>query len=343
MRRLRVFRMLSLPAALILGFVGAEMLGACGSSEPREGGSVGPGVDPPDLLAESALPIKGTFPPNQRRGLGSSPPPPREPLECSETIKEEPCKKYRIQLLGDTMNPALRAKYKAAFGSACYVSVTNTFDCFYKDPLKACDDGVLVPDVFGAAEYDKTYKCQQVKGTMDWWRQVGPDPAIKIDITYQDAPLETSLIDVNGVPTEINGPYRNLPEPSKVLPGKDFHCYYIGGVKQKERILEVNKKAHDGKIHSDLAGFTWPCNEPDMPICTEKLVLKAPSKPYVYDADEAQVHHEVRAKDLRGCAWGTNSNKNAVVISAKLNNYLKNKYPTKEEVDWVNQVPAYTP
>lgn len=325
-------------AVLVMGFGWAGMMGACGSVEPDRSAA---GVEPTAPEAEVSLPIEGTLPPNERASLGASPAPPRELAECSDMFVVQ-CKRYRIQLQGDTMNAAVRAKYKAAFGSACYVSVSNTFDCFYKDPLKACADGVLVPDVYGAAAYDKTYKCQQIKGTMDWWRQVGSDPAIKIDIKYQDAPLETSDIDINGVPTTINGPYRNLPEPSKVLPGKDFHCYYIDGVKQKKRILEVNKEAHGGVIHSDLAGFTWPCLDKDKKPtkCTEEIELIEGS---LDRAKAPQVHHEVRRKDLRGCDWGTNSNKNAVVISAKLNNYLSNNYPTKDEVDRVNLVPAYTP
>ncbi|TKD06383.1 hypothetical protein [Polyangium fumosum] len=265
-----------------------------------------------------------------------------------------PCKRYRIPLLGNPHeNVALRNKYKAAFGGACYTSAgpTPTFDCFYKPSQmtpkgKACTDAQKIPEVFGAAPYDKGYECQEVQGTKDWWLQVGPDPAIKIDIYYLDAPLETSLIDVNGVPTAINGPYRNLPEPSKVIPGKDFHCYHIDGVKQKERLLQVNRDAHkgdagEGEIHSDLAGFEYECDGPGKLQCIEPLVLQEPSQGY--DKNRAEVHHVVRARDLRGCDWGTNSNKNAVVISAKLNNYLKNKYPTKEEVDWVNAVPPYTP
>jgi hypothetical protein len=39
---------------VVLGF-GAWMTAACGSSEPSETGSVGPGVDPPDPLAEVSL------------------------------------------------------------------------------------------------------------------------------------------------------------------------------------------------------------------------------------------------------------------------------------------------
>jgi len=333
-----------MPGALLL----ASITSACGSSEPSEAGSLEPGADPSDPVAESPLAIKDTFPPDKRRDLGASPPLPREPLECSDIFAHETCKKYGIQLLGNpSTDLALQAKYKAAFGSACYVAAANdAFVCFYKDPLKACEDGVRVPDIYGAAAYDKTYKCLEVKGTMDWWRQVGPDPTIKIDIKYGDAPLETSLIDVDGVPTAINGPYRNLPEPPKVKVGGSFWCASGqvdakgNSIVQRTRILEVNKKAHGDVIHSDLAGFMWPCNEKDKPICIEETELFEGSPDR---ATAPQVHHEVRATDLRGCKWGTNSNKNAVVISAKLNGYLHNKYPTKAEVEQINKLAPYTP
>lgn len=255
--------------------------------------------------------------------------------------------KYRIQLLGNLMNPVLRGNYKTKFGSACYVSESNTFDCFYRDPLKACEDGVLVPDVYGAAEYDKTYKCQQVPGTKDWWRQVGPDPAIKIDIKYDKAPLETSLIDVNGVPTAINGPYRNLPEPSTVKIGGRFDCASGQvGLSQGDLILQVNRSNNGGKIRSDLAGYVHPCTSGSSIMCTEPTFLEDPAKEkkdIVDPALLAQVHHEVRKTDLRGCKWGTNSNKNAAVISARLNQHLYNKYPSADEVTRVNKVPPYTP
>lgn len=139
---------------------------------------------------------------------------------------EKPCMRYRIQLLGNpSTDPALRAKYVAAFGSACYMSEAKTFDCFYKDPQDACADGVLVPEVFGAAAHDKNYpECKKVPNSEDYWRQVGPDPSIKIDIAFAEAPRETPLIDVNGVPTAINGPYRDVPEPPTVKVGGTFGC-----------------------------------------------------------------------------------------------------------------------
>jgi hypothetical protein len=341
-------------SVLLLGFVGAGVTGACGSSEPSEAGALGPGVDPPDPVAEARLGIKGTFPPSKQRELGPSlhAPPPPEPAECSEIVRAEPCMLYYLPLLGNpSTNEAERNKYKAAFGDACYNSADAmpTFNCFYRKADvegtagkegQGCTDAKMIADVYGAAPYDKNYKCLPVAGTKDYWLQVGPDPAIHIDIKYGNAPLETSLIDVDGVPTAVSGPYRNLPEPSKVKVGGRFNCYYIDGVVQTERILQMNRKAHGGVIHSDLAGFTWPCNEPDNPICTEETELKAASE---NDPNAARVHHVVRKTDLRGCKWGTNSNKNAAVISRRLNGFLYNKYPTKEEVDQINAVPPYTP
>jgi hypothetical protein len=173
-----------------------------------------------------------------------------------------------------------------------------------------------------------------------------PDVANKIQINYQAAPRETPLIEIDGVPTEVNGPYRNLPQVTPVKPGEDFYCStgLVGEdgspLNQKDWILQVNRKANGGKIRSDLAGFTYPCKTGCPEICTEPEFLKAGAQ---YDPLAAQVHHEVRRKDLRGCDWGTNANSNAAVISGRLNRYLKNKYPSADEVKRVNQVPAYTP
>lgn len=247
----------------------------------------------------------------------------------------------------------LRAKYVAAFGSACYMSEAATFDCFYKDPQKACKDAVLVPDIFGAAQHDKLPNtCLQVPGTEDYSLQVGPDPANKIFINYQAAPRQTLLVDVKGSPTEVNGPYRNLVEVTSVRPDKDFDCTsgQVGadGMKLDQRgwILEMNRKAHGGAIHSDLAGFTWPCVDENCKptTCTEEIVLKDPNDKNVPDNDpnRAQVHHVVPKKDPRGCAWGTNAYKNAAVVSARLNLYLRNKLPPQNEVAQINKVAPYS-
>ena len=305
---------------LILGFCGAGVTGACGSNEP---GPLDSCVTPPDPPAET-------------------------PTECSAPV-ETPCMRYRIPLFGNpSMDVALRNKYIAAFGTACYMSESNTFDCFYKKWQDACADAVKIAEVAGAAPFDKGYTCQPV-GNGDYTLQVGPDAANKITINYQAARRQTPLIEVDGVPTEVKGPYRNLTEPQKLGPGEDFYC--ASGMvdangeplKQRAWILQVNSKAHGDEIHSDLAGFEYPCSvdENCQPIiCKEPLVLKAGPKD---DPDAAQVHHVVRRKDKRNCPWGTNSNKNAAVISRKLNIYLTNNYPSAEEVKRINKVAPYTP
>lgn len=55
------------------------------------------------------------------------------------------------------------------------------------------------------------------------------------------------------------------------------------------------------------------------------------------------MHHVVPMNDKRSCSWGTNSNKNAAVISRKLNTYLTNNNPPVEEVKMLNKAAAYTP
>src|SRR5262249_19855814 len=132
------------------------------------------------------------------------------------------------------MDLALRAKYIAAFGSACYMSEVDTFDCFYKEWKAACADAVKIGEVSGNAPYDKGYTCQPV-GNGDYTLQIGSDVASKITINF------------------------------------------------------------------------------------------------------------VRRVDKHSCPWGTNSNKNAAVISLKLNRFLWYKYPSEDEVVRINQVPPYTP
>ena len=308
---------------LVLGFGGAWMTGACGAGEPSAPVCPASGVEPPETPEDTAT-------------------------ECPAPV-EKPCMRYRIPLLGNpSLDVTLRNKYKAAFGDACYMSVSDTFDCFYKTPQQACEDAVKIAEVYGAVPYEKhPNSCQKVGATEDYSLQVGPDVANKIFINYQDAPRETPLIEIDGVPTEVSGPYRNLTEPQKLGPGESFYCKTLdkngNSVVQRALIIQTNSDAHGGVIHSDLAGFEYPCglDANCQPIlCKEPLVLKAGSQ---YDPDAAEVHHVVRRKDLRNCSWGTNSNKNAVVISRKLNGRLLNNYPSAEEIKRVNQVPAYTP
>ncbi len=258
------------------------------------------------------------------------------------------------------MNPELRAKYKKAFGSACYVAAdaNSTFNCFYKEedvegPKKdgkgqACKDAKRIGEVSELAVYDQDekYTCQKNPATGDYTLQVGSDSSIKIDIKLGDAPVETSNIDVDGgASIAINGPYRNLPQLTTIKPGGHFNCSTGlpgpdgGTLSQRDWFIQVNQSANDGRIRSDMAGFMHPCKTGCPEICTEPEFLKEGDQ---YGPLAAQVNHVVRKTDLRGCKWGSNANTNAAVISGRLNRYLKNKYPLKDEVDWVNKAPPYT-
>ncbi|MDC0748674.1 hypothetical protein [Polyangium mundeleinium] len=258
--------------------------------------------------------------------------------------------RYRIPLVGNPKEDvALRSKYIAAFGSACYMSEAGTFDCFYQTWEAACADAVKIGEVSGNAPYDKGYTCQPV-GNGDYTLQVGPDPAIKIPIKYEDALLQSSLIEVKSVPTEVSGPYRNLVEVTTIKPDKDFYCSsgQVGddgkSLDQREWILQVNRKAHKGEIRSDLAGFEYPCvKNCQKTTCIEPLVLKDPKGTPENDPDRAQVHHVVPRRDLRSCPWGTNAYKNAAVISRRLNRFLYYNVPPEKEVVQINKVPPYTP
>jgi hypothetical protein len=256
--------------------------------------------------------------------------------------------RYRIPLLGNPgTDVALRNKYIGAFGAACYISEANTFDCFYEKWEAACADAVKIGELAGNQPYDTGYTCQPV-GNGDYTLQIGADVALYITINYQAAPRQTPLVEINGVPTEVNGPYRNLTEPNTVGPGQLFDCATVGvdangdTLTQRKWIVQVNRNAHGGKIHSDLAGFKWPCeNEKCEPeTCEEPLVLPDPEDPV---ATYPNVHHVVPRQDQRSCPWGTNSHKNAAVISAKLNGYFKNNDPPADEVKLLNNAPAYAP
>ena len=307
--------------SLLLGFTGTITVAACAGDEQE--------LPSPSLTGRKPEPVgRVPLPP----APPSAPPSDAAP-ECAAEV-EKPCMRYLIPIVGNPETDlALRAAYIAAFGTACYMSEANTFDCYYKPIKKACADAVRIGEVSGNAAYDPGYVCQAV-GNGDYTLQIGPDSANKLVIYLEDSPRQTPLIDINGVPTAVNGPYRNLPEPKQVGVGEPF------GDKQRARLLQVNKGAHSGEIHSDLAGFEYPCDGPSKPMCKEPLVLQVARQ---YDDDAAQVHHVIRRQDKRCCAWGTNSNLNAAVISRKLNIWLTNDNPTAGEVALINQISSYTP
>lgn len=317
-------------SVLVLGFGGAAAMGACGASGPEPVGSC---TATPDTPAA-------------------------EPTTCPAPV-EEPCMRYHIPLVGNpSTDVALRNKYIAAFGTACYMSEFDTFDCFYEKWQAACADAAKIGEVSGNAPYDQGYTCKPV-GNGDYTLQIGSDVANYITINYQAAPRQTPLVEIDGVPTEVSGPYRNLMEPPTLGPGQPFNeCdsgmvdAEGGSLKQAVWIRRVNRNGNGGKIRSDLAGFKWLCKRKNENCevveeeCEELEFLEDPEskkKSPDYADTHAEVHHVVPMKDQRRCAWGTNSNKNAAVISAKLNRYFSNNNPPAEEVKRLNAASAYMP
>jgi hypothetical protein len=310
---------------LMLGFGWAGMTGACTQSEPAPVNSCD---TPPDTPTDT-------------------------PTTCPAPV-EEPCMRYRIPLVNNpSFDVELRNKYIAAFGDACYISVVHTFDCFYKDIKDACKDAKKIGEVAGIVPYDDSYECEP-DGVGNYTLQIGSDVANKIQINYQAAPRQTPLVEIDGVPTEVNGPYRNLPEPPTLGPGQPFNKCDSGMVNdkgealsQRNYILQVNRNANGGKIRSDLAGFTWPCEDEECKpkICKELEFIADPDSkvPPFHPDSVAEVHHVVPMKDKRSCDWGTNSNKNAAVISRALNQYFTNNNPPGDEVKILNAAKALTP
>jgi hypothetical protein len=240
-----------------------------------------------------------------------------------------------------------------AIRSARFLGDLAGAEDLHPKPKAACADAVNMAEVYGAAPFDKGHPCQPIPGTEDdagngdYSLQTGPDVAQYITIYYQNAPRQTPLTEVDGVPMEVNGPYRNLTDPADIGSGDDFDLNSGmpdgdgGFLIQKKWILQVNRNAHNGVVHSDLAGFEWHCDKSDSSIiCTEPLVLPDPEDPA---STYPQVHHVVPRRDLRCCPWGTNSYKNAAVISAKLNQFLSNNNPPADEVKQLNNATPYPP
>lgn len=306
-------------SALFFGFA-CTVLGACAGGESDE-----PAAAPGPT---------GLQRPRVGRGFPLPPAPPTDTEgQCAAEV-EKPCKRLTLPLDGNPKeDPALRAKYTAAFEPACYMSEAGSFGCFYRFIKKACADAKQIGTISGNAPYDPKYDCVAV-GNGDYTLQIGSDSANKLFIYLVDAPRQSPLIEIGGISTAVNGPYRNLPEPQKFGIGEPFSN------DQKTLILQANRSKNGGGIHSDLAGFEYPCDGPDKPLCKEPLVLQIASP---NDSDAAQVHHVIRMNDKRCCGWGTNSNSNAVVISRKLNRYFWYNYPSGDEVTWVNNIPPYVP
>lgn len=159
---------------------------------------------------------------------------------------------------------------------------------------------------------------------------------------------------------DVSGPYR-LHSDSYEACGSNYTQTFKGMYftsDQRRQIREINLNSplnQTGKLRSDFTGFCWPkkpntqCTETfqGSNICKEQpeLVTFPFSAP-----NAAQVHHIMPRTDPRRCACGTNSIRNAALISRSLNIYFSNAdretlvsncndgTPVKTEIEFANDL-----
>lgn len=160
----------------------------------------------------------------------------------------------------------------------------------------------------------------------------------------------------------INGPYQNIPDDfsacgqmyTQGVSGANFTETQKVNIRALNRthFTSIGQNTGPSQNRSDLAGFCFskppsgcaPTIDNGNGTCTEPSTA--------LQANQVQVHHIVPRKAGTSCPCGTNSPKNAAVISAKLNSYFSNKDLTTltmgcgmqgaDEQEVINSLGAYT-
>ncbi len=134
----------------------------------------------------------------------------------------------------------------------------------------------------------------------------------------------------------VNGPYRQCPDSftlcgtkyTEAINGFDFTST------QKKTIKKANW-AKNGKLKSDLAGYRYTYN--GVSYVEPEFLDESPNK----NANSPEIHHVLPKKDRQGCNCGSNSMKNAAVISHRLNQYFLNNKRETAEVQMINSKEPY--
>ncbi len=139
----------------------------------------------------------------------------------------------------------------------------------------------------------------------------------------------------------VEGPYRDCS--AKGYDVNSQRGAEFSKSRQKPKILQMNAANNNGKLKSDLAGYTYP-----KPKNGECIKRKDPNDPNLCVEPDTftklrglltspEIHHVIPRNDRQGCPCGKNSMKNAVVISKQLNiHFLNYKRPT-DEITRVNK------
>lgn len=150
---------------------------------------------------------------------------------------------------------------------------------------------------------------------------------------------------------DVQSVYKNCPDTfvckgKEEASGKPGYAFTKG---QKERIYRINKNENNlnrgSLVRSNLAGFKFPkptnqeCEQEDMTHPGPNRPRDQPRgciEPTELDRAKTGIHHVVPRVDLWGCPCGTNSLKNAIVISRQLNIFLSNSDRPTNEILRVN-------
>jgi|GEM_PF-6665719 len=215
------------------------------------------------------------------------------------------------------------SKYLSTYPNNCNNSYNNILRCYWLTPQDACKaavkerewegpQGVKFTFLEPTKVNDSHYKCNYKRSDLT-------SPSL--------GEIDTEKENVAQQPSEpfctVSGPYRQCSDIGSVQPGGSFDK------RQKEKIMEMNEKSNGGK--SDLAGKTIAgYTEPSTPL-----------DDYFPSDNSREIYQFIPPKDRQTCNCGTNSYKNAIVISNKLKKILANKPPPPELLEAVKKIKPY--
>jgi hypothetical protein len=224
----------------------------------------------------------------------------------------------------------LRNKYLSDFSNNCLLSSGNgLLYCYWPDDDGACLGGVSERKWQGAPGTYTPFPAEPTNtaGTSSCGYKVKNPRGDVFNFPNEFDVYYDPVIDQPSEPycqtTEVQGPYRGCAD-GNVQPGGNF------STDQRNKILGLN--AARGK-KSDLAGVT-------IGGYTETLAD-------LWDDDQRadsivrKIHYIIPQKDRQTCDCGTNSYKNAIVISKELSERLGNKPPPPAFLEAVSRARKY--
>ena len=283
-------------------------------------------------------------------GAGGAQNPPTRRLNARRPSKSRACAITSRSSGIRASDVALRNKYIAAFGIACYMSEVSTFDCFYKKWQAACADAVKIGEVSGNAPYDKGYTCQPVGSTATTRCRSARMSRTRSTINYQAAPRQTPLIEVNGMPTEVNGPYRNLTEPADVGPGHDV-LQQQRHRRRRRRFPHPERVDPPGQPQRDTTARFTPISRASRGLVRRTAVRRRASSRTFLEIRRTPPVTRSRAGAPRRAHEGQAplpvghelEQERGGHLARSSTVYLTNNDPPAEEVMQLNNAPAYTP